>query len=81
MSSAKHGNNKKMAARRHFFVIFMFDRANARQPRKISDFSGWHCGLKSNTTPRQLNATSDFSGWHCGLKSNTHIRRHAATAN
>lgn len=23
-----------MAARRHFFVIFMFDRANARQPGK-----------------------------------------------
>lgn len=23
-----------MVARRHFFVIFMFDRANARQPGK-----------------------------------------------
>ena len=70
-----------MAARRHFFVIFMFDRANARQLSATSDFSGWHCGLKLNTTPRQPSAISDFSGWHCGLKSNTHIRQHAATAN
>lgn len=48
-----------MAARRHFFVIFMFDRANARQPSAISDFSGWHCGLKSNTHIRRHAATAN----------------------
>ena len=79
MSSAKHGNNKKWLLADTFLLFLCLI---GRMPvRKISDFSGWHCGLKSNTTPRQLSATSDFSGWHCGLKSNTHIRRHAATAN
>lgn len=34
MSSAKHGNNKKWLLADTFFVIFMFDRANARQPGK-----------------------------------------------